>query len=273
MIAHVRLYLLTLVYGLLFACGGGGGNATPPTATTGNLAITISALPAGSNGAIHITGPNGYVQDATQSTTLNALVPGAYTLSAGSITVSGATLTPSPASQTVNVTAGATANATIVYGNNALALAAVEVATAVSPVFLTAPDGDARQFVVERAGRIRILQNGVFLTQPFLDITARVFTAGEGGLLSLAFDPRYATNGYVYVYFIDTNQNIVVQRFTRGANANLLDPLSGLVIISIPHPISRITSAAWWRSARMATCISARVTAAAPATRPATRKT
>ena len=44
------------------------------------------------------------------------------------------------------------------------------------------------------------------------------------------------SNGYVYVYYIDTNQNIVVQRFTRGANANLLDPLSGLVIISIPHP-------------------------------------
>lgn len=238
MIAHVRWYLLTLVYGLLIACGGSGnGNSpTPPAGTTGSLSVTISTLPAGSNAAVHITGPNSFVQDATQSRTLSALVPGAYILSAGSITVNGATWTPSPASQTINVSAGATANATIVYGNSALALAALEVASAVSPVFLTAPDGDARQFVVERAGRIRILQNGAFLTQPFLDISARVYTGGEGGLLSIAFDPRYATNGYVYLYFIDTTQSIVVQRFTRSTNANLLDPLSGLVIISIPHP-------------------------------------
>ena len=238
MIAHVRWYLLTLVFGLLCACGGGGNDdhPTPPATTTGSLAVTIGTLPAGSNGAVHITGPGSFVQDVTQSTTLTALVPGAYTLSAGSITVNGATWTPAPASQTVSVAAGATANAAIVYSNGALALAAVEVATAVSPVFLTAPDGDPRQFVVERAGRIRILQNGAFLTQPFLDISARVFTGGEGGLLSIAFDPRYAANGYVYLYFIDTDQNIVIQRFTRGANANLLDPTSGLVIIRIPHP-------------------------------------
>jgi len=235
---YLHVYLLALVFGLLSACGGGGDDddPAPPAAATGSLAVTISTLPANTNGAVHITGPNNFVQDVTQSITLTALVPGAYTLSAGNITVNGATWTPTPASQTATVTAGATANAAILYGNNALALAAVEVATAVNPVFLTAPDGDTRQFVVERAGRIRILQNGVFLTQPFLDISPRVFTGGEGGLLSIAFDPRYATNGRVYLYFIDVDQNIVVQRFTRSPNANVLDPTSGLVIISIPHP-------------------------------------
>jgi glucose/arabinose dehydrogenase len=238
MFVTARLYLLTLVYGLLLACGGGShdGNVIPPTATTASLAVTISTLPSGTNAAVHITGPGNFVQDVTQSITLTALAPGAYTLSAGNITVNAATWTPTPASQTVTVAAGATANAAILYGNNALALAAVEVATAVNPVFLTAPDGDTRQFVVERAGRIRILQNGAFLTQPFLDISPRVFTGGEGGLLSIAFDPRYAANGYVYLYFIDVDQNIVVQRFTRSPNANVLDPLSGLVIIRIPHP-------------------------------------
>ena len=233
---YLSLYLLALVFGLLSACGGGDDDPTPPTAATGSLAVTISTLPTGTNGAVHITGPGNFVRDVTQSITLTALVPGAYTLSAGNITVNGATWTPTPASQTVTVAAGATANAGILYGNNALALAAVEVATAVNPVFLTAPDGDTRQFVVERAGRIRILQNGAFLTQPFLDISSRVFTGGEGGLLSIAFDPRYATNGYVYLYFIDVDQNIVIQRFTRSPNANVLDPLSGLVIIRIPHP-------------------------------------
>ena len=240
MIAHARLYrlfLFTLMVGLLCACGGGSGNHPPPASTTGSLAVTIAGLPTGTSGAVHVTGPN-FVQDVTQSTTLATLAPGSYVLAAGSVTAAGVTWTAAPASQTIVVTAGASAsaNATITYGSSALALAALEVATAVAPVYLAAPDGDARQFVVERAGRIRILQNGVFLTQPFLDISPRVFTGGEGGLLSIAFDPRYPTNGYVYLYFIDTSQNIVIERFTRSPNANLLDPTSGLVIISIPHP-------------------------------------
>lgn len=237
MLAHVRFYLLTLVYCLLCACGGGdGGTPAPPTPTTGSLVVTISSLPAGSNGAVHIASPNNYLQDLTQTTTLATLAPGVYTISAGSVAVGTATWTAAPASQTVTVSAGATANATVVYGSTAVALAAVEVGTAVNPVFLTAPPGDARQFVVERAGRVRIMQNGVLLTQPYLDISARVFTSGEGGLLSMAFDPRFALNGYVYLYYIDTSQNITIERFTASSNVNLANPTSGLVIISIPHP-------------------------------------
>lgn len=234
MVAHARLFLL-LVFCLLTACGGDGGDPVPPMATTGSLAITVSGLPAGSNGAVHITGPNNFIQDVTQTATLSSLTAGSYTVTAGGVTAGTATLTPSPASQTVAVAAGATATATVVYGSSTIALATVEVATAVNPVFLTAPPGDARLFIVERAGRIRILQNGALLTTPFLDISNRVFTSGEGGLLSMAFDPAYATNGYVYLYYIDTSQNITVARYTRSAAANVLDPASGLVIISIPH--------------------------------------
>jgi glucose/arabinose dehydrogenase len=237
MIAHARLYLLTLLACLFVACGGGDdGDPTPPPVAAGSLAVTVSSVPAGSNGAVHVTGPGNFVRDLAQSTTLTALAPGSYTLAAGNITVGGATWTATPASQVVTVTAGATANITVVYGSNAVTLAAVEVATAASPVFLTAPPGDTRQFIVERAGRVRIMQNNVLLVRPYLDISARVFTGGEGGMLSLAFDPRYASNGYVYVYYIDTSQNIVIERFTVSPNANLIDPLSGLVIIRIPHP-------------------------------------
>ncbi|MDQ2823648.1 MAG: PQQ-dependent sugar dehydrogenase [Pseudomonadota bacterium] len=243
MIVHARFYLLCLAYCLMCACGGSGSgsgdnhvNPPAPAATTGSLVVTIASVPTGSSGAVHITGPNNFLQDLTQTTTLSTLAPGAYTVSAGSISVGSTIWTPSPASQVITVTAGATANAAVVYGNTALSLAAVEVATAVSPVFLTAPAGDARQFIVERAGRIRILQNGTLLTQPFLDISARVFTGGEGGLLSIAFDPRYAANGYVYLYYIDNSQNITIERFTVSGNVNLADAASGLVIISIPHP-------------------------------------
>ena len=70
----------------------------------------------------------------------------------------------------------------------------------VEPVFATAPEGDARLFIVERNGRIRVLANGVLLTEPFLDIRSRVNFTGERGMLSMAFHPQYASNGRLFVY-------------------------------------------------------------------------
>src|SRR5688572_33510611 len=76
-------------------------------------------------------------------------------------------------------------------------LAVVPVATGLAaPVFLTAPANDARLFVLEQAGRIRIIEGGTLLPAPFLDITSIVGSGGERGLLGLAFHPRYATNGF-----------------------------------------------------------------------------
>src|SRR5687768_5947590 len=54
------------------------------------------------------------------------------------------------------------------------------------PVLLTAPTNDARLFVVERAGRVRVVKGGVLLPTPFLDITERVGTVFERGLLGMA---------------------------------------------------------------------------------------
>jgi glucose/arabinose dehydrogenase len=106
-----------------------------------------------------------------------------------------------------------------------------------TPVLLTAPAADQRQFIVERSGRIRILQDGVLLAQPFLDIRAQVSTAGEGGLLSMAFDPQYAANGYFFIYYTDAaNNDIVVERWRVSADPGLADPASALEIIRIPHP-------------------------------------
>src|SRR5262245_17445360 len=63
----------------------------------------------------------------------------------------------------------------------------------------TARDGSGRLFVVERAGRIRIVRNGVVLNTPFLDITARVgSTAGTKGLFSVAFPPEYTSRQHFY---------------------------------------------------------------------------
>jgi glucose/arabinose dehydrogenase len=105
-----------------------------------------------------------------------------------------------------------------------------------SPTFLAAPPGDARQFIVERAGRILLMQNGALLAQPFLDIRTLTDTTGEGGLLSMAFDPGYANNGRFYVYRTNASHEIVVERYTVSADPNRADAASGITIIQIPHP-------------------------------------
>ncbi|HEY5021088.1 MAG TPA: PQQ-dependent sugar dehydrogenase, partial [Gemmatimonadaceae bacterium] len=106
----------------------------------------------------------------------------------------------------------------------------------VSPVFLTQPLDDGRIFVVEPGGRIRVVRNGVLQTTPFLDISARVLSGGERGLLSVAFHPQYATNHFFYVYFTtQTNGDIRIERFTTTSNAEVADPTTSKLIITAPH--------------------------------------
>ncbi len=82
------------------------------------------------------------------------------------------------------------------------------------PVYVTSPPGDtSRLFVVEKTGRIRVIKNGALLTTPFLDISSLVSTGGEQGLLSMAFDPHYATNGRFYVDYTNVNGDTRVVRY------------------------------------------------------------
>lgn len=79
-----------------------------------------------------------------------------------------------------------------------------------------APDG--RIFVCEQGGRLRVIKNGVLLATPFL--TLNVDSAGERGLLGIAFDPGFATNNFLYVYYtvpIDPRHNRV-SRFTASGD-------------------------------------------------------
>ncbi|UCF21651.1 MAG: PQQ-dependent sugar dehydrogenase [Gemmatimonadota bacterium] len=107
-----------------------------------------------------------------------------------------------------------------------------------SPLFLTAPSGDSRLFVVERAGRVRIVEDRQLLGQPFLDISDRVGTGGEGGLLSIAFHPDYASNGYVFASYTDRNGDSRIERYTVTGNPNLADSNSGKLILTLEQPFS-----------------------------------
>jgi glucose/arabinose dehydrogenase len=90
--------------------------------------------------------------------------------------------------------------------SNALTLQPVATSTVfASPLFLTAPTGNTnenRLFIVEQGGLIRIVDSlsGSFVNT-FLDVSARVLSGGERGLLGMAFDPDYATNGFFYLYY------------------------------------------------------------------------
>lgn len=85
--------------------------------------------------------------------------------------------------------------------------------------------GDARLFIVERRGVIKVLQpDGTLNTIPFLDITDRVNDgSGEQGLLGLEFHPQYPMNGFFYVYYnAGTGTGSVrVSRFNVGADPNV----------------------------------------------------
>ncbi len=105
-----------------------------------------------------------------------------------------------------------------------------------NPVYLTAPTGDARQFIVEQSGRIRIVQNGQLLTTPFLDLTSKVRYGGEQGLLSMAFHPQYASNGFFYVNYTDTQGDTRVERYHVSSDANRAESESAKQILFVDQP-------------------------------------
>ena len=92
-----------------------------------------------------------------------------------------------------------------------------------------APDG--RLFVAEQGGRLRVIKNGTLLATPFM--TVSVNSAGERGLLGVAFDPNFAFNQYVYVYYTTAASPIHnrVSRFT--AMGDVMAPGSEVVILDL----------------------------------------
>lgn len=115
-----------------------------------------------------------------------------------------------------------------------------EVASGLAfPVDLTAPPGDAtRLFVVEKAGRIRIIRNGSLLGTPFLDLTAQVSSGGERGLLGLAFTPDYAASGRFVVHYTNLAGNTRVSTFRVSADPDRADAASEQVILAVDQPFS-----------------------------------
>lgn len=109
-----------------------------------------------------------------------------------------------------------------------------------APTVIThAGDGSNRIFVAERAGRIRIIKSGVLLATPFLDISARINSAGgEQGLLGIAFPPNYASKGYFFVYYTNKTGvgDTIVSRFRITGNPDIADPNSEELVLTQTQP-------------------------------------
>lgn len=107
-----------------------------------------------------------------------------------------------------------------------------------SPVHLAhSGDGSDRLYVVEQAGLIRAVEGGKIRPEPLLDIRRQVASGGEKGLLSVAFHPRHADNGHLYVNYTarDGGLHTIVSRYTRGADGRA-DPGSERVLLRIAQP-------------------------------------
>jgi len=114
------------------------------------------------------------------------------------------------------------------------------------PMHLTrAHDGSGRIFVAERVGHIRIIQDGALRDTPLLDISDRVTTERECGLLSVAFPPNFSAVGHFYVYYSSNTNRIgadegcdtVVARFPLTA-PHRADPDQEEVVLLVDQPFS-----------------------------------
>ena len=126
--------------------------------------------------------------------------------------------------------------------------ASVALAPALGGRSFTAPvelvEGPGRRFyVVEQAGVVKVVPPGDGEPTVALDISARITSGGEAGLLGLAFDPRFTDNGFVYLYFTEKLEDKpgivfqdVVARVTSNDGGATFDPASQKILLAVDDP-------------------------------------
>jgi hypothetical protein len=145
--------------------------------TTGSLTVTITGLPGGATASVQVTGPGGFDQTLTATTTLTGLAPGSYTVAASPVSASGSQYAPVPATQQAVVGTGGSASATVTYAEAGIA----GLNYRIDGVYLT-------QSVQTYTGSVPLIANR--------DGYLRVFvTASEANLLSPDVRVRFYSAG------------------------------------------------------------------------------
>ena len=106
-----------------------------------------------------------------------------------------------------------------------------------SPVSITHA-GDSRLFITLQDGQVVIWDGTRILATPFLDIRELTSKGGERGLLSIAFHPQYATNGFFFVNYTNTGGHTVIARYHVSADPDRADTASAKTILVIEQPFS-----------------------------------
>jgi glucose/arabinose dehydrogenase len=109
-----------------------------------------------------------------------------------------------------------------------------------SPVYVTnAHDGSQRLFIVERDGRIKVLQPGATVPTIFLDITTQVLAGGERGLLGLTFHPRFASNRRFFVNYTRTpdGATVIAEYRASAINPNVAETNES-ILLTIVQPFA-----------------------------------
>lgn len=105
------------------------------------------------------------------------------------------------------------------------------------PVHVASPPGDpARTFIVEKDGRIRVVDHGRLLERPFLDIVDDVQPGDLYGLLSMAFAPDYAKSRRFYIFYSNRQAQTKIEEFRTSRNPNRVRPGSRRTVMTIDHP-------------------------------------
>jgi glucose/arabinose dehydrogenase len=108
-----------------------------------------------------------------------------------------------------------------------------------NPIAITnAGDDSGRLFVVLQNGQIIIHDGTRVLSKPFIDISSLVSSGSERGLLSVAFHPNHASNGFFFVTYTNINGDTVIARYSVSGNPNVADPNSANILLTITQPFS-----------------------------------
>jgi glucose/arabinose dehydrogenase len=260
---------MLLAAGAVSSCGGGSGGGSPPppppptnSAPTFTSAASVSALE-NSGGTIYTA----TASDADGNSLSYSLAGGAdqaafQITSAGALTFASAPDFEVPTDADGNNIylvrigvsdgqASATLDLAVTITNSgpdAFRVTRVGVGFA-QPLFVApVPDGTGRVYIVEKGGRIRILNpsTGAIAATPFLDLSGQISTDGERGLLGFATAPDFATTGTFYVYLTNPTGTIELRRYrTFAANREVTDGTTADVLLTIPHPGANNHNGGW----------------------------
>ncbi len=137
------------------------------------------------------------------------------------------TATPRPPTPTLSLSIPAIRLELVVEGFN-------------QPTYLThAGDESGRLFVVERSGKVRVIQDGELQRDSFMDIDHLVGSrASEQGLLSLAFHPSFRDNRLLFVNYTNTEGDTVIARYQATADRGEVELATANILLTIPQPFA-----------------------------------